>query len=121
MELLLNLAWLLVTVICSVALLRRVLRTRNSVPLWVMITAVVCVMVLLFPVISMTDDLHAEVFTAEESGKRNVVAVQVQQLSAFAPVLAAWLLIFMPVPLVATRALRFGEPVPGTLDGNRVV
>lgn len=117
MELLLNLAWLLVTVVCSIALLCRVQRTRNSVPLWVLVTAVVCVMVLLFPVISMTDDLHAEVFTAEESGKRRVAAVQIQQLAAFVAVLAAWLLVLSAAPLVELGWLHSNEFVPSSLNG----
>ena len=79
MEILLNLAWLLVAVVCAFGLLRRARREPDSANMWLLATAVLCIVVLLFPVISMTDDLHAEVFTAEESGKRRIAAVQIQQ------------------------------------------
>ena len=82
MELFLNLAWLLVALACAIALLHRAPRKSHSTKFWVLATAMICVVVLLFPVISMTDDLHAEVFMAEESGKRRVNAIQVEhQLS----------------------------------------
>ena len=77
MELLLNLAWLLVALVCAVGLLHRAPRNLHSTKFWVLATAMLCVVVLLFPVISMTDDLHAEVFMAEENGKRRVNALQV--------------------------------------------
>lgn len=120
MELLLNLAWLLVTVVCSIALLRRARRNPDAAHLWIVITALVCIMILLFPVISMTDDLHAELFTAEDSGKRRVAAVQVQQLVAFVHVLATWLTILIAAPLAAVWASRSAELVSRPLDGTRI-
>ncbi len=118
-ELLLNLAWLLVTVVCSTALLVRLRRSTDSQPVWVLVTAVVCVMVLLFPVISMTDDLHAEVFTAEESGKRRAAAVHLLELVAFVHVLAAWLLIAIAAPLSTGWTLRCDDFAPRPLEGTR--
>jgi hypothetical protein len=127
-ELLLNLAWLLVTVFCSIGLLRRARKNPDAGQLWVVMTAVICIMILLFPVISMTDDLHAELFTAEESGKRWVAAIHVQQLVAFVHLLAAWLLLsiaaaqrtsslsteddIVPRPLDETCAAWFTRPPP---------
>ena len=119
MELLLNLAWLLVTVVLSIGLLRRAGRSKNPSPLWVLVTAAVCVMVLLFPVISMTDDLHAEVFTAEESGKRRVAAVHVQQLAAIVHVLTAWLLISIAAPICLGSVSPADTSVPRPLDRTR--
>jgi hypothetical protein len=120
MELLLNLTWLLLAIICSVALLRRAQKDPNSAQLWIFITAVVCIMVLLFPVISMTDDLHAEVFTAEESGKRRVAVVHVQQLLAFVHVLAAWLLISVAPPQRATWVSSTETCILSPREGMRV-
>ena len=119
MELLLNLAWLLVTVLCSVTLLRRVRRTKGSAPFWVLVTAVICVMVLLFPVISMTDDLHAEVFTAEDSGKRRVAATQIHQQLAQLDAFIAWLLVLIAVPGCVDRTVASDVPVPRPLAGTR--
>ena len=120
MELLLNLAWMLVTIFVSIALLHRA-RRENSARLWIVVTAVVCLMILLFPVISMTDDLHAELFTAEESGKRRVAAVHVQQLLAFVHVLAAWLLISIAAPACLGWSRRVNEVFPKALDGTLLV
>jgi hypothetical protein len=119
MELLLNLVWLLVTLVCSIGLLRRARRNPDSPHLWVLVTAFVCIMVLLFPVISMTDDLHAELYTAEESGKRRVAAVQVQQLVAFVHVLAAWLLLALLALADLSWVTRSDESVPQPIDGTR--
>jgi len=119
MELLLNLAWLLVTVVCSIGLLRRARKDPEAANLWVLVTAVVCIMILLFPVISMTDDLHAELFTAEESGKRRVAAIHIQQLVAFVHVLAAWLLISIALPRRATGVTCCEHFVPSPLDGSQ--
>ncbi len=76
-------------------------------------------MILLFPVISMTDDLHAELFTAEESGKRWVAAIHVQQLAVFIHALAAWLLIALAMPVRADRRITSETLVPSCLAGIR--
>jgi hypothetical protein len=80
-ELLLNLAWLLIAVVCAMGLLRRAKREPDATHVWLLITAVLCIVVLLFPVISMTDDLHAPLFTAEDNGKRRSISVHIQQQS----------------------------------------
>ncbi len=120
MEILLNLAWLLVTIVCSIVLLSHARKQPDATRLWVVVTAVVCIMVLLFPVISMTDDLHAELFTAEDSGKRWVAAIHVQQLAAFVHVLAAWLLILVTAPLGAACVWCSAKYLPQALDGTRI-
>jgi len=91
----------------------------DSAKLWLMVTAVVCIMILLFPVISMTDDLHAELFTAEESGKRWVAAIYVQQLAVFVHALAAWLLISLALPVRTDRWASSDVVVPRRLAGIR--
>jgi len=128
MELLLNATWLLVAIAGALGLLRRVKASSDSTKLWVLATATLCVVVLLFPVISMSDDLHAPIFTAEDSGKRRVVEVQIQQQFSQGPALAGWT--FAPPstiphiswaeldeplissPLEGTRLFRFTRPPP---------
>jgi len=128
MELLLNLTWLLVAAMCAIGLLRRARREPNSANIWLFAAAMLCIVVLLFPVISMTDDLHAEVFTAEESGKRRVVAIQIEHQLSNLQSLATRLAIsmftfrrptwspaadpFIPSPLDGTRAAYFTRPPP---------
>jgi hypothetical protein len=70
MELLLNLAWLVIALL-AICLLRGNWRRRKGPPLhkWV---ALATFLFLLFPVISLTDDLHPEIALAEAAtGKRN--------------------------------------------------
>jgi hypothetical protein len=75
MELLLNLAWLLLA-LPACLLWRRSLNTRAQGRLGSMqcLLALACLLVLLFPVVSATDDLHAVRAEMEESspGKRGV-------------------------------------------------
>ncbi|HUN89069.1 MAG TPA: hypothetical protein VMU28_09780 [Terriglobales bacterium] len=119
MESLLNLAWLLVAIVCSIGLLSRMRKQPGRADLWILVTVVVCVMVLLFPVISMTDDLHAELFTAEESGKRRVAGIQVQQLVPFIHAHAAWLLVALVMSPLAKWATSAEIMVPRPLTGMR--
>lgn len=71
LELLLNLVWVLV-VAASLFLWRRLLSANESCshrPLTALV-ALVCILVLLFPVISATDDLHVAEFAIEDSGRK---------------------------------------------------
>src|SRR5262249_43968867 len=83
---------------------------------WLLVTAAVCLMILLFPVISITDDLRAVVFTAED-GKRWIAAIHVQQLPAFIHLLAAWLLLAFAGLRRVTWAPRFESAASRPLDG----
>ena len=128
MELLLNLTWLSVAILCAISLLKRALRERDTANIWLFATAMLCVVVLLFPVISMTDDLHAEVFTAEENGKRRIAAIQIQQQVANLNALVTRLVtpvftqsrytwsssveIFVPRPLPGCHLSSFTRPPP---------
>ena len=119
MELLLNLAWLFIAILCAMGLLRRAKREPDAAHVWLLVTAVVCIVVLLFPVISMTDDLHAPLFTAEENGKRRLLTVQIQQQSLALHELSA---LVTAVLLVLPRTTFSGtEEVlspPGPLEGS---
>jgi hypothetical protein len=70
MELLLNLAWVLISLV-AIFLLRGDWRKRKSPPLreWI---ALATFLFVLFPVISLTDDLHPEIALAEAAtGKKH--------------------------------------------------
>ena len=70
MELLLNLAWVIISLV-AIFLLRGDWRRRNSPPLreWI---ALATFLFVLFPVISLTDDLHPEIALAEAAtGKKH--------------------------------------------------
>ena len=117
MELVLNLAWLLVAFVSAIGLLRYARNETNPRNLWIVATAMLCVVVLLFPVISMTDDLHAEVFTAEESGKRRVIAVQLEhQLSSLQALTVRLTGSAVLLPRCVWSAVREAT-VPRPLDG----
>jgi hypothetical protein len=71
MELLLNLLWVLIALATFVWWHRRVAATRRSLGRkWaraVEMAALISALAILFPVISLTDDLHAEQFVMEDS------------------------------------------------------
>jgi|SRR5580698_227607 hypothetical protein len=66
MELLLNLAWLLLA-LPAYWLWRRNTQKRDLGP-WPCLLALACALIMLFPVVSATDDLHAMRAEMEESG-----------------------------------------------------
>jgi hypothetical protein len=78
METFLNLVWLLLVVAALFVWQRRWVRQkspaqRNTFQEW---TAFACVMVLMFYVVSMTDDLHPEILLADgcSAGRRSMLA-----------------------------------------------
>jgi hypothetical protein len=77
MELLLNLSWLLLALTSCAILGRRVFRADDSmrpgVPKWHFVVALGLSLVILFFVISMTDDLHEQQVIAEESGSTRML------------------------------------------------
>ena len=71
LELLLNLVWVM-TVTVSLLVWQRLSsrnENRSRGPVTALI-ALVCILVLLFPVISATDDLHVAEFAIEDSGRK---------------------------------------------------
>jgi hypothetical protein len=85
MELLLNLAWLLLA-LPACLLWRRSLTTRakGGASSLQCLLALSCMLVLLFPIVSATDDLHALRAVMEESspGKRGVRQAAIEKASA---------------------------------------
>ena len=96
MELLLNLVWVATALTAFYALVRR--RRDASlipnVPYHTALLALACVLVLLFPVVSASDDLHPAQAVLEEATKR------IQQLSA---------------PIQHSQNLSHGGAIPGLL------
>jgi hypothetical protein len=118
LELALNLIWLGVScalLVLGIPLIRNQGIARSR---WIAAVALVCILCLLFPVISMTDDLH------------NVPAVvenkKLKKLGGAAPALAALLFSFSfraPKPVAVAAKERENQCVPVatmfTLDLNR--
>lgn len=68
MELLLNVAWLLVASVAVALWVGQSRRgARGAVSLWVQSIALVCALAVLFPAISATDDLHATQLAVDAS------------------------------------------------------
>jgi hypothetical protein len=115
MELLLNLLWgaLAVTAFCAVVRARQDCAGSLSVSIFRTLLAVACVLILLFPVISASDDLHPTQNLFEDSSKRTqpTVAPLTHDVPAFGMllVLLTMALLFGPMAvqyavLPATRA-----------------
>lgn len=102
MELLLNLAWIAMTLAAFCLFLRnRGLSSQlPKVPYWKALLALACVLILLFPVISASDDLHPTQAVLEDATKRiqQVVAplhhVQAGPTTVMLPASLAVLLVF---------------------------
>ena len=73
MELLFNIAWLAIVGIIGIVAVAR----RRAIALPVVAAALVCVAILLFPAVSVSDDLHQEVLLVEDSSKRIAQALGV--------------------------------------------
>jgi hypothetical protein len=112
MELLLNLAWLLL-VLPAYWLWRRGegARVARRVTALQCLLALGCVVVLLFPVISATDDLHAMRAEMEESAasKRTVRQAANEKHSS-------WVNRLQGPPALAASAARLPEPEAGPLE-----
>lgn len=106
MELLLNLAWLLMA-LPAYWLWRRdaAARAARRVSPWQCLLALGCILVLLFPVISASDDLHAMRSEMEESAttKRSV-------RSAAADKVSVWMNRVQSLPAAVGAANRFYVP-----------
>lgn len=81
MELLLNFAWLFVCVALGCAVMRTAPMRRRRHSLWVLLAALAVIAVLLFPAISLTDDLNPTIFAAEFVSKRDLLTAPVHSPS----------------------------------------
>lgn len=125
MELLLNLIWLGLAIGALAAFVeggRRSARTEE-VPFRLSLLALVCVLVLLFPVISASDDLHPTQAVVEDASKRLQLAIaplHVQRTSA-PPMLPAMLLLCLMFIMPVLRPFDPAAVKVCVLDGAIVV
>jgi len=125
MELLLNLIWLAVAAGALVAFARR--RRRSAwlaqVPYGKALVALACVVVLLFPVISASDDLHPAQAVVEDASKRLQLAIAPLHLLRTSPplsMLPAMLALCLMFGLVAVRWLQPAALTDRVLDSATI-
>jgi hypothetical protein len=110
MELLLNLVWLTLALLAFSAFARKRLASSwtSPVPYRTAMLALACVLVLLFPVVSASDDLHPTQALLEDATKRIQQLTAPVQHNQFSPaaMAQALLAIYLLGALVALRAWR---------------
>jgi NADH:ubiquinone oxidoreductase subunit 6 (subunit J) len=115
MELLLNLVWLALALLSFFAFVRKrkLSSVRSQCPYGTALLALACALVLLFPVVSASDDLHPTQAVLEDATKR------VQQLAAslhsgnlvsFSAMVFALLATYLLAALIALHVWRFDLP-----------
>ncbi len=104
MELGLNLAWVAVCIVALAATLPMVRRSRRPLILGL---ALICALALLFPIISVSDDLASDFSTFEESAIRRISAVSHQTDTPFVAIVVTLILsiLLTAVALVETRVM----------------
>jgi len=122
MELLLNLVWLAVAAGALVAFARN--RGRSAwlarVPYGKALVVLACVVVLLFPVISASDDLHPAQAVVEDASKKLQLAIAPLHLLRTSPqlsMLPAMLALCLMFGHVALRRVRPAASTVPVLDG----
>jgi hypothetical protein len=124
MELLLNLIWLTLAVGALLAFVRdrRGSACMAGVPYRESLVALACVAVLLFPIVSASDDLHPTQAVMEEASKRVRVVAPLNLLRAGPPLpmLPAVLALCMMFALAALRPLRVIASAARSLEGEIV-
>jgi hypothetical protein len=116
MELLLNIVWLAVALGLGIGLsLHQRVRIRRPSTLLVAV-AIACIIFVLFPAISLSDDLHPVTYATEDSARRFVsVALLLQSVAL--PVAALFALVNFDVPLQTFPLWLFREaPQQHALD-----
>jgi len=108
MELLLNLIWLTVAATALVAFTRSRRRSTRMahVPYVQALIALACVVVLLFPVISASDDLHPAQAVVEDASKKLQLAIaplHLQRTNSPSPMLPAMPALCLMLELVVLR------------------
>jgi len=115
MELLLNLAWFAIAAAMLGGFARRVWPDRRQ--FWLALAALGCALLLLFPAVSISDDLHTQPFFAEDSSASKrlvnaaVHATPVSQSLWFGCSLLAGLLLCLPI-----RRFHSERPAPTYLS-----
>lgn len=125
MELLLNLVWIAMAlmVFCAFLRKRRACQWTSQVPYGNALLALACMLVLLFPVISASDDLHPTQAVLEDATKRihQVVApLQHLQSNSLTGVVAASLAFYILCAFVTLRLWQPSAPLARVLVRERV-
>ncbi|HTM36763.1 MAG TPA: hypothetical protein VL156_08450 [Terriglobales bacterium] len=106
MELLLNLVWILIGGIALWSFLGS--PTRGQKQFLCALVALFCAVLLLFPAISVSDDLNSQAFVSEDSNvsKRLLSAAQASTAEYWAPLLLAFLFTLFGRPLWFIRTTK---------------
>ncbi len=117
LELLLNIVWLVVAVGLGIGLSFHHRVRIHKPTAFVVALAIVCIIFLLFPAISLSDDLHPVTYAIEDSARRFVSIVLLVQSLAI-PVAALFSLVHFDVPLQPLPLwFRSEAPQQRALDG----
>lgn len=123
MELLLNLLWFAIALIAlyGFARTRRGSRQLRQVSYITPLIALACVLVLLFPIVSASDDLHPTQAIVEDANKRiqQVVTMQPAQTAPLLPMVPLLRTICMLFSLLFVRFLDPAAAVLRAVDGQR--
>lgn len=123
MELLLNLIWVALAVGSFVVFVRRQHQLSRDCSLyWDSLLALACVLLLLFPIISASDDLHPTQALVEEATKRvqHVASPLHSSTGNSAHHMLPMLLLGLPLALVKLQPLTVLESEPCRLDGHGI-
>ncbi len=106
MESFLNIAWVLVSVlgICA-GVLRYCAQPGSRTSIGRAVVALIVISVLLFPVISLTDDLNPAIFTAEALSRRSISFALLHAHAGHATFDVAWLALQLFAVLLVTMTI----------------
>ena len=112
MELFLNLLWLAVVSLLVIQIWKwRALRTDSTHGLITLVFAVLCIAALMFPAISMSDDLHLPCMISESPAKR-VLQLSSADQSASVFTVSLLLLLIASLQLLSARVQALGLEAP---------
>jgi hypothetical protein len=116
MELLLNLVWLLIGGIALWAFLGS--PSKGQRQFLFALVALFCAILLLFPAISVSDDLHFQAFVSEDSSvsKRLLTAAHTSPIESWAPPLLAFLFTLFGRPLWFIRTTKSTSRLSALFD-----
>jgi hypothetical protein len=118
MELLLNIVWLVVALGLGVGLSLHQRVRIHKPSTFLVAVAITCIIFVLFPAISLTDDLHPVTYATEDSARRFVsIALLVQCLAVLVAALFALVHFGVPLRTLPLWVLRETPPQQRALDG----